>query len=320
LQIPNFKFLKPPELDVSIVIVSFNTREILLRCLESIKKQTTEISYEIIVIDNSSKDQTVEAIAEKFCEIGVISNKVNRGFSAANNQGILSSKGKKIAFLNPDTLLTENSFGKILKYMKEHPEFSILGSGIVDKNNNPCPIRLWEDTPQDAALKILSLYDPSRELEKMGEMKAKEVQVISGCCFVVARELIESVGLMDENYFLYNEEDDFCRRARQNGKKICFFPETSVQHLHGQSTHQNCHREKVIVETYRSNVYFYSKYYSFSWSVLLRLLYKVTFLLGLFNPKFFYIKNSRTVDESFLLKVKLLLMSPEKKNQPFYFF
>ena len=320
MQIPNFKFLKPPELDVSIVIVSFNTREILLRCLESIKKQTTEISYEIIVIDNSSKDQTVEAIAEKFCEIGVISNKVNRGFSAANNQGILSSKGKKIAFLNPDTLLTENSFGKILKYMKEHPEFSILGSGIVDKNNNPCPIRLWEDTPQDAALKILSLYDPSRELEKMGEMKAKEVQVISGCCFVVARELIESVGLMDENYFLYNEEDDFCRRARQNGKKICFFPETSVQHLHGQSTHQNCHREKVIVETYRSNVYFYSKYYSFSWSVLLRLLYKVTFLLGLFNPKFFYIKNSRTVDESFLLKVKLLLMSPEKKNQPFYFF
>ncbi|MBT3514019.1 MAG: glycosyltransferase family 2 protein [Nitrospina sp.] len=320
MQIPNFKFLKPPELDVSIVIVSFNTREILLRCLESIKKQTTEISYEIIVIDNSSKDQTVEAIAEKFCEIGVISNKVNRGFSAANNQGILSSKGKKIAFLNPDTLLTENSFGKILKYMKEHPEFSILGSGIVDKNNNPCPIRLWEDTPQDAALKILSLYDPSRELEKMGEMKAKEVQVISGCCFVVARELIESVGLMDENYFLYNEEDDFCRRARQNGKKICFFPETSVQHLHGQSTHQNCHREKVIVETYRSNVYFYSKYYSFSWSVLLRLLYKVTFLLGLLNPKFFYIKNSRTVDESFLLKVKLLLMSPEKKNQPFYFF
>ena len=313
MQTPKLKFLKPPELDVSIVIVSFNTREILLRCLESIKKQTTGISYEIIVVDNSSKDQTVEAVAEKFCEINVIPNKVNRGFSAANNQGILSSKGKKIAFLNPDTLLTENSFEKILKYMKEHPEFSILGSGIVDKNNNPCPIRLWEDTPKEAALKILNLYDPSSELEKMGEMKPKEVQVISGCCFVVARELIESVGLMDENYFLYNEEDDFCRRARQNGKKICFFPETAVQHLLGQSTHQNCHREKVILETYRSNVYFYSKYYSFSWNVLLQLLYKATFLFGLFNPKIFYDKNSRTVDESFLLKIKLLLMSPEKK-------
>ena len=85
--------------------------------------------------------------------------------------------------------------------MNENREFSILGSGIVDKNNKPCPIRLWEDTPQDAALKILNLYDSSSELEKMGEMKAKEAQVISGCCFVVVRELIESVGLMDENHF-----------------------------------------------------------------------------------------------------------------------
>ena len=145
-------------------------------------------------------------------------------------------------------------------------------------------------------------------------MKAKEVQVISGCCFVVIRELIESVGLMDENYFLYNEEDDFCRRARKNGKKICFFPETAVQHLHGQSTHQNCHREKVIVEAYRSNIYFYSKYYSYFWNLFLRFLYKITFLVGLLSPKFFYNTNSRPVDKSFSLKVKLLLMSPVKNN------
>ena len=314
MEISKFKFSRPAELDVSIIIVSFNTREILLRCLESIKKQTRGISYEVIVVDNASEDKTVETVAKKFRDIDVIANKENRGFSAANNQGILLSRGKKIAFLNPDTLLTENSFEKILMYMKEHPEFSILGSGIVDKNNKRCPIRLWEDTPQDAVLKILNLYDPSSELKKMGEMKAKEVQVISGCCFVVVRELIEVVGLMDENYFLYNEEDDFCRRARKNGKKICFFPETAVQHLHGQSTHQNGHREKVIVEAYRSNIYFYSKYYSYFWSLLLRFLYKITFLVGLLSPKLFYNKDSRTVDKSFSLKVKLLLMSPVKNN------
>ena len=220
MEISKFKFSRPAEVDVSIIIVSFNTREILLRCLESIKKQTRGISYEVIVVDNASEDKTVETVAKKFRDIDVIANKENRGFSAANNQGILLSRGKKIAFLNPDTLLTENSFEKILMYMKEHPEFSILGSGIVDKNNKLCPVRLWEDTPQDAVLKVLNLYDPSSELEKMGEMKAKEVQVISGCCFVVVRELIESVGLMDENYFLYNEEDDFCRRA-------LFFPGNS---------------------------------------------------------------------------------------------
>ena len=161
--------------------------------------------------------------------------------------------------------------------MREHPEFSILGSGIVDKNNQLCPIRLWEDTPQDAVLKVLNLYDPSSELEKMGEMKAKEVQVISGCCFVVVRELIETVGLMDENYFLYNEEDDYCRRARRKGMKICFYPETSIQHLHGKSTHQEEYREKVIFETYKSNLYFYSKYYSRQWNLILKILYKLVF-------------------------------------------
>ncbi len=307
-------FSQPAEFDVSIIIVSFNTREILLRCLESIKKQTNGISYEVIVVDNASEDNTVNAVTEKFTNINVIANKENRGFSAANNQGIISSKGKKIAFLNPDTLLTENSFKKIFKYMNENREFSILGSGIVDKNNKPCPIRLWEDTPQDAALKILNLYDSSSELEKMGEMKAKEAQVISGCCFVVVRELIESVGLMDENHFLYNEEDDFCRRAREKGGKICFFPETSVLHLHAQSTHQNCHREKVTVEAYLSNIYFYSKYYSYFWNLFLRFLYKITFLLGLFSPSNFYNQDSRTVSGSFSLKIKLLLMNPEKNN------
>ena len=293
---------------MSIIIVSFNTREILLRCLESIKKQTRGISYEVIVVDNASEDKTVETVAEKFRDIDVTANKENRGFSAANNQGILLSRGKKIAFLNPDTLLTENSFEKILMYMKEHPEFSILGSGIVDKKNKLCPVRLWEDTPQDAVLKVLNLYDPSSELEKMGEMKAKEVQVISGCCFVVVRELIESVGLMDENYFLYNEEDDLCRRARQKGKKICFFQETSVQHLHGQSTHQDHHREKVIVEAYRSNLYFFSKYYSQLWNLALRILYKIVFLAGLFRSIFRYFMGSATIDDSLSLKIKMLLM------------
>ena len=139
---PIFKFPQPVELDITLVIVSFNTREILLRCLGSIKKYTQEISYEVILVDNASEDGTVEAVLEIFPEINVISNKDNRGFSAANNQGIIGSKGRRIALLNPDTLLKENSFNKIIDFMEAHPEFSILGTGIVDKNNQPCPIPL----------------------------------------------------------------------------------------------------------------------------------------------------------------------------------
>jgi GT2 family glycosyltransferase len=311
---PVFKFPKPVEKDITLVIVSFNTRDILLRCLGSIKKYTQDISYEVILIDNFSEDGTVEAVVELFPEVQVIANKNNRGFSAANNQGIVESKGQKVALLNPDTLLTENSFKKIIDFMEAHPEFSILGTGIVDKNNQPCPIRLWEDTPQDAALKIMGLYDPASELKKMGPMTAKEAKVISGCCFVVSRDLIESIGLMDENYFLYNEEDDLCRRARKGGKKICFYPETSVQHLHGQSTHQNRHRKKVMIEAYRSNLYFYSKYYSFIWNRILRSLYKMTFFLGLLRSTFRHLTGSATADDSVSLKLKLLLMNSGKSR------
>jgi hypothetical protein len=306
---PKFKFSQPAVIDISIVIVSFNTREILLRCLSSVQKHTEEISYEVIVIDNASEDGTVEVVTKKFHDVKIIANKYNRGFSAANNQGIILSKGRKIVFLNPDTMLTENSFKKINAYMQKHAEFSILGCGITDQSNQPFPIRLWEDSPRDAVLKILGLYDLSLELEKMGQMKANEVQVISGCCFVVERELFELIGLMDENYFLYNEEDDLCRRARQSGKKICFFKKTSVQHLHGQSTHQDNHREKVIVEAYKSNLYFYSKYYSCFWNLVLGLLYNVVFLAGLFLSAFRHLKGSDTVDDSLSLRIKLLLMS-----------
>ena len=192
--------------------------------------------------------------------------------------------------------------------MQEHSEFSILGPGIIDEKNQQSPTRLWEDTPSDAAWKILGLYNPNDELQRMAD--TKEALVISGCCFVIHRELFEEVGLLDEKYFLYNEEDDFCRRAREQGKRICFFPETSIQHLLGKSTHQPEHREKVILEAYKSNLYFYSKYYSCGWNFILRSLYKVTFLAGLVQSAFQHLTGSATqgADDSFRLKLKLLFL------------
>lgn len=301
-----FKFEKSAEIDLSIIIVSFNTRDVLLDCLESVYDKTEGISYEIIVVDNASSDGTTVSVSGRFPGVRLICNGENRGFSAANNQGIGISSGRWVALLNPDTCLIENSFLKIHNYLQEHPEFSILGPGIINESGQQSPTRLWEDTPQDAAWKILGLYNPSNELQRMGDMQ--EALVISGCCFVIRRELFEEIGLLDENYFLYNEEDDFCRRARQHGKRICFFPETSIQHLHGKSTHQPEHRERVIVETYKSNLYFYSKHYSCAWNIILRSLYKVTFLAGLIRSAFRHLTRSASpgADDSLRLKLKLL--------------
>jgi GT2 family glycosyltransferase len=303
-----FEFKESIRFDLSIIIVSFNTCDVLLDCLISIDAKIEGLSYEVIVVDNASSDGTFAAVLENFPNVRFISNEVNRGFSAANNQGIRESTGRWVALLNPDTKLVENSFHKIFTYLQEHSEFSIIGPGIIDETGKRSPTRLWEDSPYDAALKIFGLYNPNNELQRMGDMKAKEALVISGSCFMICRELFEEIGLLDENYFLYNEEDDFCRRARKHGKRICFFPETSILHLHGESTHQLEHREKVIVETYKSNLYFYSKYYSYGWNLALRSLYSLIFLAGLIRSSFRHLTGSASkgADDSIRLKLKLL--------------
>ena len=301
-------FKEAPDLDLSIVIVNFNTCDVLLKCLESIYEKTKGLTFEIIIVDNASHDGAMKMITERYPEIRQIVNAANRGFSTANNQAIRISKGKWVALLNPDTFLIENSFLKIKMYLEEHPEFSILGPGILNESGEQSPTRLWEDTPQDAAWKILGLYNPGIELIRMGELKPKEAMVISGCCFVIIRDLFEEIGFLDENYFLYNEEDDFCRRARKSGKRICFFPETSIKHLLGKSTHQPKHRKKVIWETYKSNLYFYSKHYSSGWNIFLRILYKVTFLLGLIRSVMKHFSGSASENEEDSLRLKLRLI------------
>ena len=316
---PPFQFPAPPTLDLSIVIVNFNTRNIVLDCLQSIHTHTEGVSFETLVVDNHSTDGSQQAIKQAFPKITLIENKDNRGFSSANNQALKIARGRYTVLLNSDTLLTENCFLKIIRYLDDHPKFALLSPQILDLDGTPCPMRLWQDSASDAALKIIGRYDPVSEFEKMGALEPREVQAIGGSCFVVRRQLFESTGLLDENYFLYNEEDDFCRRTSNLGHKICYYPEAHVKHLLGQSTHQPEIRAKVILETYKSNLYFYRKYYSSTWNILLRSLYRLTFIMGIFRS--LWIKMTRrsplTVEDSISLKLKLLFMKiPAPKKHP----
>ena len=305
-------------MDLSIVIVNFNTREITLDCLRSIEAYTRDIAFEILVVDNHSNDGSVQAIKENFPQVALIENKENRGFSTANNQALRISKGRYTVLLNSDTLLVENCFSDIIRYLDAHPEFSILSPEILDANKRPCPMRLWEDTAGDAVLKILGRYHPASEFNKMGPREPREVEVVGGSCFVIRREIFATVGLLDENYFLYNEEDDFCRRTRRLGKKVCYFPETRLQHLLGKSTHQPEIREKVILETYKSNQYFYSRYYSIPWNLLLRFLYCLTFAFGILRSLWKIMTGNAPlgVEDSISLKIKLLFMKMPKSRRP----
>ena len=307
---PPFRFPEPPALDLSIVIVSFNTRDHLLECLASVYRHTANIEFEFRVVDNHSEDYSLEAVQKRFPKVHLEENSFNRGFSSACNEAIRKCRGKYVVLLNPDTRLIESSFQKILAYLNENEDVDVLSPAIVDGGGKLRPMRHQQDGPTDAARKILGCFDPKEDSTHMATRTTKDVQVVGGSCFVVRRDLFEKVGLLDENYFLYNEEDDFCRRARAAGAKIAYFPETQIRHYQGQSTHQPGIREKVIIESYKSDLYFFSKHYSGFWNCILRALYRVSFAAGLLRSLFRRLTFRATGDaeDSIALKWKLLWM------------
>ena len=151
-------FQNPESLDLSIVILSFNTKKILLDCLRSVYDFTSNIDYEVIVVDNASSDGSAEAAKKKFPKIALKINENNLGFSGGNNQGIQISRGKYVVLLNSDTLLTENCFEKIVRYLDNHPEFHICSPEVTNDANIALPMRHLEDKPIDAIYRILGLY------------------------------------------------------------------------------------------------------------------------------------------------------------------
>ena len=305
-----FQFSRSASLDLSVIIVNFNTRDILLNCLKSLHAKTKEIHFEVFVVDNGSTDGSPQAVAEKFPQATLIKNPENMGLSAAFNQGIQESNGRYIVLLNSDTVLIENCFQKLIQFLDHNSNFSICSPQIIDEENKVCSMRLWEDTPEEAFWRILGKYDVFREEILMQKIESKEVETLGGSCLIVRRTLFELIGLLDENFFLYNEEDDLCRRARMCGQKVCYYPETSIKHLHGKSTHIPEIREKVIIETYKSYLYFYSKYYTTFWNWILRSIYCMTFFIGI--PIAFWKRTIKqeppSPDNSILLKLKLLFM------------
>lgn len=305
-----FQFSNPASLDLSVIIVSFNTKSLLLDCLKSVYDFTEGLSFEVIVVDNASDDGSLEAVTKSFPRTVRLANSENHGFSAGINTGVKISKGRYVIVLNSDTVLIENAFFKLARFMDNHPYYDIGSPQIVDAEGKACSMRLWQDTPMEALMRILGQYDVEGEPAKMEKIGSREVETLGGSCLIVRRLVFETIGLFDESFFLYNEEDDFCRRARENSFKVCYYPETNVKHLHGKSTHLPEYRERVILETYKSYTTFYRKYYCWHWQALLGTAYKIVFAIGALSSffKIYILRHSKTPDNSIRLKLRLLFM------------
>ncbi|MFA6412121.1 MAG: glycosyltransferase family 2 protein [Syntrophales bacterium] len=233
-------------MDISVVIVSYNTADLIGPCLASVIEQTG-VDKEIFVVDNASTDGSDTFIAAGFDDVHLIANKENRGFAVANNQAIAHCRGRYILFLNPDTVLKENCLATGLSYMEKHPEIGLAGLHII----NP------DGTDQDSvSRRYLSQRYTSGEISNL----PGDIACVLGAAMIAPREAIISVGGFDEDYFLYGEDEDLCLRMRRRGLQIGFIEAAMVVHYHGQSERKSTSAE-VWRKKIRAEYLFYRKHY-----------------------------------------------------------
>ncbi len=247
-------------IDVSIVIVNWKTEDYLVRCIESIPPNTKEVSWEITAVDNGSQDGTGGRVRQKFPGVDVIENPQNSGFAAATNQGIRRSSGRYILLLNPDTRLTKGAIQKLCSFMDAHPEAGIAGVQLLNEDGSRqnsisnFPSLITELTNKSLLRRLFPDRYPGKERVYSEPL---EVESVIGACMMVRRQAIERVGLLDEVFFLFLEETEWCYRMKKGGWKIFHVPGIEVFHFQGKSAEKDPRRARV--EYHRSRYLYFKK-------------------------------------------------------------
>lgn len=228
--------------DVSVIIVSYNTREMILACLRSVYAQTREVSFEVFVVDNASADGSVEAIAADFPQVQLIANTENRGFAAANNQAMPLARGRYVLLLNSDTVVLDGAIQRCVSFADGEPTIGVVGCRAEWADGRfqftyfrfaDLPGVLTDALFIDGALP----KNRSRRARYWGQIftEPRDLDVVAGCFFLVRSEVIAQVGMLDEDFFMYGEEAEWCWRIRKGGWRICYYPQARIIHHGGAS-------------------------------------------------------------------------------------
>lgn len=253
-------------MDVSVIIVNWNTKKHLRVCLESLYSQTEGIEFEVIVVDNGSDDGSTEIVKNEFPEVVLIPNSENKGYAAANNQGIAIAKGRHILLLNSDTLVLDNVVDKVVKFADKHDKVAVVGCRILNPDKSLQPSCFMFPSILNLFLSSFYLYHLFPNNKFFGRERlswwdwreCREVDVVAGCFMLVKREAIEQVGMMDDCYFMYFEESDWCYRFKKAGWKILFTPGAEIIHLGGASTRQAS--SEMLLQYTKSMLLFFKKH------------------------------------------------------------
>lgn len=256
-------------LKLSVVIVNYNVKHFLEQCLRSVEKATQAIDAETFVVDNNSVDGSEQMVRSLFPEVHFIANKENVGFSTANNQAILQAKGEYVLLLNPDTIVPENCFEKILAFADSKPDLGGCGVHMVDGQGKYLPeSKRGLPTPEVAFYKMVGLNKIFPKSKKFGKYhlgylddnKNHEVEILAGAFMLLRKKTLDEVGLLDETFFMYGEDIDLSYRITQGGWKNYYCADTSIIHYKGESTKKLS--TNYVRVFYKAMVIFAEKHYS----------------------------------------------------------
>ncbi len=295
-------------MDLSIIIVNYKSVDYLLKCLESIKQHKIKdengrlINWETIIIDNAS-GKNEEELLKRISVQGpkVIFNNKNIGFAAANNQALLLAKGEYICFLNPDTLIINDSLEKMFIYLRSHPEVAAVGPRcwldeertiLISPNYLPSFSSVIFDL---LAIKGLAFIEKKILLKELFSLKPKQRYMLSGSVFMTSRKIIDKVGNWDSNFFLYFEDDDWFKRIKEQNLKAVYLPEAETIHYWHQSAKKDypsicCYYEKSL------QYYFYKHSYFFTYLFLRLIMAIFRFLPSFLNYRFKNIESSNSLE------------------------
>lgn len=221
---------------LSVIIVTWNSAHDIRNCLNSLVKELKNINSEIIVVDNNSQDNTAAIIEKHHSETIIIKNKGNRGFGAANNQGIKVAKGAYILLLNPDTVVHTNAIKNMLQFLEKEESVGMVGPEQLNGDGKP-NIDISHATPRGIAECSIESLAPKSNIAS--QLKTPyEVKYLNGGCWLARKEIFEQAGLFDEKLFLYKEEADMCQRIRKVGWKIFFLRNATITHFREGSIKQ----------------------------------------------------------------------------------
>jgi GT2 family glycosyltransferase len=281
-------------MQLSIIILNYNVRYFLELCVSSVVKAIENLNAEIIVVDNNSSDDSCAMMKTRFPNIKLIENKENSGFPKGNNIGVAQAKGNYICILNPDTVVAEDSFEKVLAFAKNQENLGIIGCKLVDGRGHFLPeCKRGTPTPWVSFTKIFALHRlfPAKRVgsflfqkyyaEHITQDQTGKVDILVGAFMIMKRDLYNEVGGFDEKCFMYSDDIDLSYMVLQKGKSNFYFHETSVIHYKGESTIKN----KVYLKRFQEGMnFFYEKH--FKTSLFFTIFMKFGILLFVLTKKF----------------------------------